>query len=87
MTFTCPVCFYDKLAEAPENYSICVCCGTEFGNDDEFRSHAELRDDWIRSGCKWFFKQPPGDWNPHEQLKRGRISVQERELTLKARAG
>jgi hypothetical protein len=87
MTFTCPVCFYDKLAEAPENYSICVCCGTEFGNDDEFRSHAELREDWIRNGCRWFFQQPPPGWNPKEQLLHGGALALSRELPLKARAG
>jgi hypothetical protein len=68
MTYTCPVCFFDKLSEPPENYSICVCCGTEFGNDDEFLSHAELRQQWISKGSRWFFRQPPAGWNPVQQL-------------------
>ena len=32
--FQCPVCGYDQLPGPPANFSICSCCGTEFGNDD-----------------------------------------------------
>jgi hypothetical protein len=87
MTFTCPVCFYDKLTEPPANYNICVCCGTEFGNDDEFRSHAELREDWIENGCKWFFNQPPAGWNPSAQLSRGTAASLPLDMPRKVRAG
>ena len=84
MTYTCPVCFYDQLAEPPENYSICVCCGTEFGNDDETHSHAELREAWIRSGSKWFFGQPPAGWNAAQQLAHGAAALTSAPLKLRA---
>jgi hypothetical protein len=56
------------LQEPPTNYNICECCGTEFGVDDELRSHEELRDDWINRGAPWFFRTPPVGWNPWTQL-------------------
>lgn len=87
MTFTCPVCFYDKLTEPAQNYSICPSCGTEFGNDDELHTHAELREKWIRNGAKWFFRQPPASWNPEEQLLRGGVVLPIQKDLLKARAG
>jgi hypothetical protein len=87
MSYTCPVCFYDGLPEPPENYEICVCCGTEFGNDDEFRSHAELREEWIRNGCAWFFQQPPAGWSASAQLARGIASAVLPDARLKARTG
>src|SRR5437879_5687512 len=64
----CPVCAYPSLPFPPTNYYICPSCGTEFGNDDEDRTHAELRADWIARGAPWFFKEPPVDWNPWWQL-------------------
>ncbi len=66
--FTCPVCYYDQLDEPPMDYNICDCCGTEFGSDDEVRSHAELRDHWISNGAPWFFGYPKVGWNPWRQL-------------------
>jgi hypothetical protein len=68
MHYTCPVCFYKLLDEPPADYNICDCCGTEFGSDDETRSHAELRDFWISKGARWFFREPPPVWNPWQQL-------------------
>jgi hypothetical protein len=52
--FNCPVCYYDKMPDAPNDYNICPCCGIEFENDDERMSHSELRDRWITSGAYWF---------------------------------
>jgi hypothetical protein len=66
--FTCPVCFYNHLEEAPRDYSICECCGTEFGNDDEMHSHGDLRAHWIAQGASWFFGDAPVGWNPYVQL-------------------
>ena len=66
--FTCPVCYYTGLQEPPTNYNICECCGTEFGADDELRSHEELRGQWINSEAPWFFRTPPVGWNPWVQL-------------------
>lgn len=68
-TFTCPVCGFDGLESPPINYSICDCCGTEFYNDDGWQTHAELRQKWIDGGMKWWFEEPPPNWNAQEQLK------------------
>jgi hypothetical protein len=55
------------MTEPPQDYNICECCGTEFGNHDEERSHEELRTEWIARGAKWFFGEPPLGWNPWKQ--------------------
>lgn len=71
MTYTCPVCGYDRLDEPPKDWAICPCCGTQFNYSDSGRSHKALRDDWIKDGCKWRGRpewRPPG-WNAQEQLK------------------
>lgn len=54
----------------PENYNICPCCGTEFGNDDIEYSYEELRYQWIVSGAQWFFGPPPNGWSAWAQLAR-----------------
>ena len=68
MKYQCPVCFYDGLPYPPADYHICLCCGTEFGNDDADFSPAQLREMWIESGARWFFREPPAEWNPWVQL-------------------
>lgn len=73
--YTCPVCFYDGLGEPPVNYNICDCCGTEFGNDDEERTHRQLRQEWVDAGAKWFFGVPPMGWNPWSQLLEANVSA------------
>lgn len=75
MYFTCPVCFYDKLDEPARDYNICMCCGTEFGNDDDLHTHSELRSMWIATGAKWFFRTPPLLWNPWQQLAAANITL------------
>jgi hypothetical protein len=69
---TCPVCGYDALEFPPRDFSICACCGTEFGYDDRVLTHSDLRAEWIAKGCPWFdIDEPrPVDWNPYEQLVR-----------------
>ena len=52
----CPVCDYDKMIEAPRNYKICPCCGTEFGYDDFDKSNQQLREEWIAGGRLWWSK-------------------------------
>jgi len=54
--YTCPVCFYNELEESPASpsYEVCPSCGTEFGVDDVGMSWAELRQDWMDGGCKWW---------------------------------
>jgi len=73
MKYQCPVCFYDGLPYPPIDYHICLCCGTEFGSDDDDFSHAQLREMWIASGAGWFFRNPPVAWNPWLQLLRAGI--------------
>ena len=59
MTYTCPVCEYDKLVDPPEDHEICPSCGTHFGLDDDQRSHADLRAAWIAAGRPWFSRSTP----------------------------
>ena len=67
--YKCPVCGYD-LTEPPTNYSICPCCGTEFGYDDADASHADLRQEWVAQGCPWFSQSRPAptDWDARQQI-------------------
>jgi len=70
MMYTCPVCGNNQMDEPPENYTICDCCGTEFGYHDFTRSHAELREQWRQRGAKWKsvdYPAPP-NWSAIEQL-------------------
>jgi hypothetical protein len=66
----CPVCGYAGLEFPPKNFSICACCGTEFGYDDRMLTHAELTEAWINGGFRWFDvdEQKPQGWNPYNQL-------------------
>ena len=68
----CPVCGFRGLAAPPTDFIICPCCGTEFGYDDNNRSHDELRQAWLRDGARWFseYTGPPRGWNPYGQLLR-----------------
>lgn len=70
MTYTCPVCAFGGMEDPPKDYTICPCCGTEFGYDDHTRSHLELRNAWLAKGGRWFsgVTEPPSDWNPYAQL-------------------
>ena len=38
--------------------------------DDEQKTHAQLRDEWIARGMPWFstYTQPPTRWSPADQL-------------------
>lgn len=57
--YQCPVCQYPKLKELPDNnYGICPQCGTEFGYDDDGKTHEELRSEWIAGGSKWWSSIP-----------------------------
>ncbi len=75
--FVCPVCGFPGLTEPPVDvtgsptYSICPCCGVQFGADDQEHTHVELRREWIQGGAQWWSQnQPPPDgWNADTQLK------------------
>lgn len=80
--YTCPVCFYDRLTDPPQDYNICDCCGTEFENDDVDTSHPELRDRWMMAGAPWFYGNAPVGWNPWRQLLRSYVSTLPYRSTL-----
>jgi len=54
----CPVCGY-FLEHPPADFTICPSCRTEFGYDDAGRTHAELRDSWLRGGAQWWSESVP----------------------------
>jgi len=61
-------------AYGPPSYEVCVCCGFEFGNDDEPGTAtgstftAYLRE-WIATGCNWFNPEKcPSGWSLDFQL-------------------
>jgi hypothetical protein len=76
MPFTCPVCAFSGLKEPDRNsfgdpsFGICPCGGTQFGYDDSCRNHAELRQEWLESGARWWsdVTKPPAGWDGREQL-------------------
>ena len=70
MKHECPVCAYRNMPDAPQDYEICPCCGTEFGMDDVERTHEELRKEWMAKGARWFSdeSQAPRGWNAMDQL-------------------
>jgi hypothetical protein len=69
----CPICGYKSLEFPPIDYTICACCGTEFGYDDRVLSHTELTKRWVDNGCPWFDdgEQKPLGWNAYMQLSEG----------------
>lgn len=81
MNKICPVCGYDKLSDFPYDeygyptYTICSCCGYEFGFDDSSKklTFEVYRDAWIKKGYKYFNKEKqPDTWNKElaeKQLK------------------
>ena len=75
MTYRCPICAYD-MPFPPKDDNICSCCGTEFGYDDVSKSHAQIAEEWIEKGAKWFssYVHPPRNWNPWMQLIGGNLS-------------
>ena len=73
----CPVCLYPDLEAPPQEFTICPCCGTEFGADDyapqgrdQDLIYRELRYRWLENGARWFDTgaPPPSDWNGYEQV-------------------
>lgn len=72
MIYECPVCGYNELQHAPELFTICPCCGTEFGNTDFDVSHEELLIRWLEKGAPWFDAGTPRPraWSPEKQLER-----------------
>lgn len=74
MNYTCPVCAFRDLPLPPTSFTICPCCGTEFGYDDFATGHDSLRQRWISHGARWFASDEwprPLGWNAFVQLARG----------------
>jgi len=72
MSYRCLICAYDEMPHPPVPYNICPCCGVEYGLDDAFDNHAEVRDAWLLAGGLWFsevkpFIRPP-NWSAWDQL-------------------
>jgi hypothetical protein len=65
----CPICGFG-LSKPAEDFTICPCCGVEFGYGDAGTSHRELRAEWIGNGAKWSSTTvpEPKNWNPWVQL-------------------
>jgi hypothetical protein len=74
--YECDICGYSELEEPPYDshgcatFSVCPCCGTEFGYDDAKTSHAVLRQRWVAGGMRWTSSAtaPPAGWEPSRQL-------------------
>ena len=52
-------------------YSICPCCGVQYGADDQEKTHEELRKIWVQGGAQWWSQNqpPPEGWSADDQLK------------------
>jgi len=72
MSNRCSICAY-SMPHPPVPYNICPCCGVEYGVDDAFDSHEQLREEWLRRGAPWFSDTPahpkPENWNPWVQFE------------------
>jgi hypothetical protein len=77
MTHVCPVCFYPALEDPVEPDEICPSCGTHFGYDDFRRSHAELRNRWIRNGANWWsrYETEPPKWRATKRSMTASLSA------------
>jgi hypothetical protein len=84
MTYLCPVCAFAGLTEphvdvtGSPTYSICPCCGTQFGADDLEKPHEELRQEWVAAGAEWWSQNelaPPG-WDAKAQLAAAGFSTE-----------
>jgi hypothetical protein len=62
------------------SYGVCLCCGYEFGFDDDpgngpGQSFDEYRREWIEAGCQWFHPRVrPDGWDVQHQLRAAGIS-------------
>lgn len=76
--YTCPVCGYPELTEAPRtesggSYEICWSCGFEFGvtDDDLGYTYDDWRQVWVERGMPWNAEPlhpRPCEWDPARQL-------------------
>lgn len=82
--FTCEVCGFNGLDEAPwgadgktPSFDICPCCGVEFGYEDATDTgKANFRTKWIATGGKWFDEsKKPNRWDIKEQLAKIGVKI------------
>ncbi len=68
---TCPVCGYNELEYPPVDNNICPSCGTEFDYHDRRYTHAQLRQQWIQIGARWWDldMRRPHNWDSITQLR------------------
>ena len=61
---------WGRNGESP-TYSICPCCGVEFGYEDSSEQGLEsYRINWIKMGCVWFDEsEKPDNWSLGKQWK------------------
>jgi len=67
----CVVCGNTHLEYPLEYGEICPCCGTEFGFNDQLKTHEQLRYEWIfKNRAAWWSLStpPPVGWTPFTQL-------------------
>jgi hypothetical protein len=67
---TCLVCGFEMRYAAKDN-NICICCGTEFGYDDDHLSYSDLRIEWIENGAGWWdddISRRPLNWSASTQV-------------------
>lgn len=68
----CPICgfpFADPISETDlrQSFTICDCCGCEYGYDDTM----DFRQKWLEDGATWFNPVvKPAAWDVNEQIKR-----------------
>ena len=57
------------------SYEVCLCCGFEFGNDDDPgtghpSSFEQYLAEWMAAGCHWFaHMEQPSSWSLLPQLE------------------
>jgi rubredoxin len=68
-----------RLVLGDPSYDVCICCGFEYGNDDDPGtapgvSFEEYRANWISHGCQWFYEsERPKEWRLEDQFRAGSI--------------
>ena len=67
----CPVCGYNGLTRAIDDYALCPCCYTQFGYSEVGRGYKTLRHHWIMEGALWREGEDtrPPDYNAIAQLR------------------
>lgn len=79
MAYTCPVCGFPGLHEAPHDPGggasdeICPSSGFQFGYDDDAQgnSYGQWRQQWVAGGRSWFSRgiPAPAGWDPAMQVR------------------